>query len=98
MLMSAEVMFFIGPFPSKKRQLFVLVRCIYIACKCIEDWQSACHKLSHLILIKKKKILSHLTEFQPRAVQLQHRAVESYLFKEGRGGNQQGEKKKKKEI
>lgn len=86
-IMSAEVMFFIGPFPSKKRQLFVLVRCIYIACRCIEDWQSACHKLSHLILIKKKK-LSHLTEFQPRAVQLQHRAVESYLFKEGRGENQ----------
>lgn len=56
---------------------------IYIAWKCIEDWQSACHKLSHL------------TEFQPRAVQLQHRAVESYLFKEGRG---EGEINKGKKI
>lgn len=83
MLMSAEVMFFIGPFPSKKRQFFVLVRCIYIACKCREDWQSACHKLSHL------------TEFQPRAVQLQHRAVESDLFKERRGEIRKGEKKER---
>lgn len=97
-IMSAEVMFFIGPFPSKKRQLFVLVRCIYIACRCIEDWQSACHKLSHLILIKKKKIVtSNRVSTSSCAVTASSSREQQRVtcLKRGEGKINKGEKKKR---